>query len=439
MGMGVKSVGDLRYCCHASSSKEKGVLRDETGQIYNLHNHTFSSGRNSPVLKEVRAKMLAGERPSGCARCYSEEDVGIVSRRMGEKLDWPQVTEQKIKSMTQEDGSIDVTDFPLLYLDLRFGNKCNLSCRMCGPTESDRWYEAQSRIWETDRYQDGDRILQIYKDQSGKFKLKDNPYSWHDKPSFWEDIESHMASLQRIYLVGGEPLLIEGQFEFLQNCVEKGYASQITLEYNSNITALNEKILNLWKNFKKIEMGVSLDGIGPINDYIRYPSQWTHVSKQLERLDQVEGNYSIWWTSTVQIYNLLHLPEMMMWIIQQNYKRVNKSLVKKEILSPHPLYNPSFLSIQVFPPKSKEIIKNYFKEASDQAPSQIESLDFLSEDEKSRFLARYRKILEEYISVMMKQDLSALKEKFWHYTRRLDDIHGTSFKDVCPMTYDLMK
>lgn len=55
------------------------------------------------------------------------------------------------------------------------------------------------------------------------------------------------------------------------------------IEYNSNITYIPNKALDIWQHFEKICIGVSLDGINKINNYIRYPSKWEKAFNSLRK------------------------------------------------------------------------------------------------------------------------------------------------------------
>jgi len=441
IGLSVRSVGDLRYCCHAHKSPGKGLLKDNNGHPLTLKNHSIEEGLNSPQLKDVRKKMLAGDRPEGCIRCYQEESAGIFSRRQNEQLAWKEFNEELFQSHTEDDGSISTDVFPIRYLDLRFGNRCNLKCRMCGPTESDKWYELTPKVWDTNFFKEGDRKLEIIKNEKGQYGLRVDPYQWYESPKFWKNLETHLPKLQRIYLAGGEPLLIESQFDFLQLCIDRGYAKNITLEYNSNITALTSKILKIWSHFRKVEIGMSIDGVGDVNDYIRTGSSWPQIEKNLQTLDGADGTFKLWWASTIQIYNFLQLPEMMKWIVRQKFERINQSNIKREIFTPHPLSNPQFLSITTFSPASKLKIQEFFEDEKSEISEYVDGLELFEdteEDLKKRVKARFNEVLDNYIRIMNAQDTSHLKEKFWAYTNKLDEIHGSKFKDVAPVAHELM-
>lgn len=439
IGLAARSVGDLRFCCHAQKSPNQGLLKDSDGRILNLTKDTLAQGKNADLIKDVRLSMLKGEKHPSCQRCWEEEDAGFISRRQSEIREWKSegILKDRLEKVTQEDGSINESDAPLHYLDLRFGNKCNLSCKMCSPTESNQWYKYNYKIFSPE-FTDGGRKLEILKINENNFKLKEDPYQWHEDNHFWEDLKNYLPTIKRIYLAGGEPLLIEPHFSLLETCIEQGYAKNIILEYNSNITAVSERILNIWKHFRKIEVGISIDGVGKVNDYIRYPSQWNQVYQKLQMIDTAEGNIKLWWAATIQVLNMLHLPDMMLWNLEQNFQRVNKTPNTKMILTPHPLNNPKFLSIKMFPEKSKKKIMEIFDAAKKEGTEKIMAMSFYNENQKSEYTARYRNILDAHIYTMNSEDFSSYLDKFWGYINTLDELQGTSLKDTCPETYDLL-
>jgi hypothetical protein len=118
-----------------------------------------------------------------------------------------------------------------------------------------------------------------------------------------------------------------------------------------------------------------------------------------------------------------------MWKIQQNFKRINVDVKHKSVISPHPLHNPKFLNIKVFPKESKQWIESYFEEWKVRAETEIE-------DSLNR--KHFCKILDSYIKYMWADDYSDELEKFWHYTKTLDASRNENLKSVSPKTWELL-
>lgn len=429
MSLNVRNNGDVRVCCNSNVSLSQGLVSKDNGVNYNLGNDNIDDFRNAKIMKDIRLQMLKGEYHESCIRCKRETDSGMESRADWERMIWEnQITEESAKEITSADGSIDVAENPIRYMDLRFGNLCNLKCRMCGPTDSNMWYEDTVKLWGP-QYTDSGTKIKLIKNAKGKHQPDNDIYSWYENPLFWKDMESKIPEIQRLYIVGGEPLMIDQHYEFLQKCIDAGRASKIIIEYNTNITNIPERAWNIWKHFERVQIGMSVDAVGPINDYIRNPSKWRKIEETMRKLDNAEGEFKIWWAATIQAYNLIHLPETMMWKIQQNFKRINVDVKHKSVISPHPLHNPKFLNIKVFPKESKQWIENYFNEWKARADTEI--VDPLNRK-------HFCKILDTYIKYMWAEDYSSELEKFWHYTKTLDKSRNENLKSVSPKTWELL-
>ncbi len=440
LSVNVRNNGDLRVCCNANVGLDQGLVKKEDGTIYNLGTDGINDFRNGKIMKEIRTSMLKGEFHPSCIRCKREHEAGMDSRASWERSIWKKhLTEESARDITQEDGTIDTAKVPITYTDLRFGNLCNLKCRMCGPTDSNQWYDDQAKVWNVTSYKDAEKVIPLVKNSKGKFTADTNIYDWYNNPRFWKDLEDAIPTLERLYIVGGEPLMIDQHYEFLRKCINADRAKNIVVEYNSNITNIPQRAWDIWKNFRRIQVGMSVDAVGPINDYIRHPSKWWKISENMHKLDKAEGEYKIWWAATIQAYNMYNLPTMMRWKIAQNFNRVNKKVDWKPVISPHPLHNPDFLNVKIFPADSKKWIANYFEEQKVEAKEEIFAYDFLNEEEKKTNYKYFCKILDQYVKYMNADDYSHRLEKFWHYTNSLDKLRKESLKDVCPITFDLLK
>ena len=102
--------------------------------------------------------------------------------------------------------------------------------------DSSSWYEDYVKMWGTNKFTDTHGIVEMYKNNKGKFVAHD--YDWVKKDNFWENLKE-TEGMKHVYLVGGEPLIIEEHYDFLKYCVEKDYAKEMTLEYNTNLTNIN--------------------------------------------------------------------------------------------------------------------------------------------------------------------------------------------------------
>lgn len=416
----IRNNGDVRVCCQANQGPDRGLIRKDDGTVYNAANDDLIECRNAKKMRDIRLDMLNDRWHPDCIRCEREEKSGIRSRFTYEEELWSHYfTAEDAKRVTKSDGSINPDKVPVVYYDLRFGNICNLKCRSCGPTDSNAWYSDQVKLWG-DTYQDTAGEMKIIK-VDGKYQLENNIYNWYKSEKFWKHINNEIPNIQHVHMVGGEPLLIKQQFSFLERCIEAGYSNRIAIEHNSNIVNIPKRAWDLWKHFKVIKIGASIDGIGKVNDYIRYPSKWKAIERNLELLDKADGNFQLWIAITVQVYNIMHLPDIFKWKISKNFKRVNIA-DWQSIATLHPLHSPHFLNAKVLPPHAKEKIRDYFI-----------SCKF------SKHQREAKRLLDQYTKFMFQEDYSHLLDKFWTYTKKLDEIRNQKLQDYIPELYDLIK
>ena len=418
----VRNNGDIRVCCQANQGPDRGLMRKPDNTVYNAAYDNMTEARNSDKIKSIRVAMMNDKWHPDCIRCEREEASGIKSRLSYETEAWQTyITAEEAMAMTEVDGTIDTNKTPAVYYDFRFGNHCNLKCRSCGPTDSDAWYGDNVKLWG-DTYDDTAGKMKIIK-TDGKYNVENNIYEWYKDERFWQYLNNEMQNIKYVHMVGGEPLLIDQQFVFLERCVESGYSKNITIEYNSNITHIPQRALDIWKHFKEIRIGASIDGVGRVNEYIRYPSRWDNIMKNLKMLDEAEGNFKLWIAFTVQILNILHMPDFFQWKTEQQFKRVNPVNSWKPIATIHPLHSPLFLNAQILPMEVKTIIADKFNKAKFHSDYEVNA----------------KQLLDQYCAFMFREEQSHMMPKFWKYTDRLDEIRNQRLQDYIPDLYELIK
>lgn len=422
----IRNNGDFRVCCQANVSEDRGILQN-SGQTLSAHKSTISETRNSESLKEIRKTMLSGKWPSSCQRCKSEEESGLRSRRIYENQDWSKYfTPSQARNLTEDDGTINEQQTPLLFLDVRFGNKCNLKCRMCGPTDSDFWYQDQGDLWGP-TFKDTHGKVILKKNDHGLWRDPNRTYDWYSENEFfWKDLEAHSESLKKINIVGGEPLLIEQHYEFLEQMVHSRTARNTVLEYNTNLTVLPQKALDLWRYFQKVRIGVSVDGYGANNNYIRSPSKWEILVRNLKRLDQADGFFELWLSATVQILNVFEITDLIRWkLLESELKNFNKSR-RLPVITSHVLHKPEFLSLKSLPPQVKEDVEIHYSSFLDSLPSR---------EVPEEILLHTKSLLDGYIKFMKSKDSSSEFGQFLKYTRSLDKVRNESLEAGSPKLY----
>ena len=421
--------GDMRLCCNANSSgaggdHEIGLVKNETGRPANFGKETPMSAWNNEYMRSVRTTMLDGGIPKSCSKCFVEESKGVVSKRLWETGTWIEegIDVPELIQQTKEDGTVPEN---LVYLDLRLGHTCNLKCIMCSPHDSSKWVP------------DHKRVFPLFKDPEIKrqmdWKADEFDNKWHENPEFWEEMYRQIPNLKQVYFAGGEPLAIKEHKQFLEEIIRQGYADKILVRYNTNGLLIDDDTIELWKRFKKVKVGFSLDGTGERNRYIRYDSDWDTIVKNLHLLDNAPDNIQTSIATAIQIMNIKHLPDLARWKIEQKFKKINFENVTGGIeagggiINMHLLYIPTFLSIRCLPERDKEEVREKFRELGDWL------FDNYRKDDYYWAINPYGwKRWEAMLEFMDGDDHTYLLPAFKEYINTMDQERGTDFGKTFP-------
>jgi sulfatase maturation enzyme AslB (radical SAM superfamily) len=321
MHLATNASGSLRVCCNSTPGKNQ-ILRDN-GKPYHITDKDAVNFWNSQTLKTIRTQFLNNEKPDMCVRCFREEDIGIKSARQSWNDKWMFDYEESI-----------TPPLNIKYVDIRLGNLCNLKCRMCNPYASNQWVDEWHLIEKT--LPDMEKIFL-------------STMKWPDDDKVAENLLLFAKSIQEIYLTGGEPTLAISQYKLFDKLIELGLAKGISLKYNTNCTNLPKKLVDYWQHFKKVKINASIDAIGDLNRYIRYPTGWSLVEKNLLKFKELEqqGNFELQVHNTVQVYNILYIDKFLDYLSQNQIKNIYFNI----------LNHPEHLNIRALPLPLKEQAK----------------------------------------------------------------------------------
>jgi organic radical activating enzyme len=423
--------GDMRLCCSSNASgagadHTVGLVKMENGKPANFGRETPMEAWNNDYMKSVRTTMLNGEIPASCTKCFQEEKVGVVSKRIWETGTWhrddngvdiPYLIEQ-----TKADGTVPEE---LVYLDLRLGHTCNIKCVMCSPHDSSKWVIDHKKL--IPQLENPEVIRQMQWDKK-QFNNK-----WHEKDTFWEEMYAQIPNLKQVYFAGGEPLMIKEHKMFIEEIVRQGYQDKILLRYNSNGLLVDDDLIELWSKFKKVKFAVSMDASHGRDEYIRYPTDWKTVEKTLHMLDNTPDNIQTSLATAIQIFNIKHLPNFMKWKIKAGFKKLNEGTVPGGVqmggglVNMHLLYIPTFLSIQILPKEDKLDVERRFMEFKDWLWK-----NYRQDDDFWKHNPYGWKRWEAVLNHMNAEDNSHLLPGFKEYVNKLDAIRGVSAAEVFP-------
>ena len=426
----LRNNGDLRICCNTNSySPQRGIMTKEDGTPYNAGKDDWNEARNADILKEVRVSMMKGEWHPECTRCKKEEESGMRSRREYENDDWGKysgdISLEKMLPITEEDGTLDTSKQDIEFMDIRYGNFCNLKCRMCGPTDSHKWYDDFVKTTGRTHYKDTHETIQLTKNAKGKWHT--DQYDWfQDNDIYWDNFEKYAPDAKKLYIVGGEPLIIDEHQESLERLVASGKAGKIQLEYNTNLTMVPDRLVHLWEQFKQIRIGVSIDGIGDVFNYQRTPAKFDAVYANMMTLQNNERiNLKAWFAYTVTPMNVFHTADFMKWkLTESGLDKFNPITGPRPVITHHMCHSPKYYNVKVLPQYLKDQVAEHYQEHRDW----VLTTDF-SDKVKNNFI----KVLTGIETFMMSEDYSEeWLDHFVDQTVKLDEIRNQNILDIVP-------
>lgn len=247
--------GETHSCYHPSPHKiPVGLLATNPSALH-----------NTPIKKDERKQMIQGQQPKGCQYCWNIERLGpsyISDRHIRNTSIY---TPGRLQEIVDKGWDFDVKPE---YIEISFGNECQMSCIYCHPKASSAWYKEIQQHGPIDA---GDHRQDI--DWFTINKEEDNPYvaAWW---KWWPDVAPTLSILR---VTGGEPLLHTSTWRLL-DMIDADPQPHMELDINSNLsvkTVLINRLVEKYNNLqagnkiKWFELYTSLDTWGPRAEYIR--------------------------------------------------------------------------------------------------------------------------------------------------------------------------
>jgi MoaA/NifB/PqqE/SkfB family radical SAM enzyme len=302
---------------------------------------------NSEQMRTLRNQLLAGESPEHCSTCYYEESFGKLNGR--------------IRQLTK--SAVDVNNFALTLrssphynnfkyshdkegladmspvdLQVELGNTCNSACIMCSPGASSRLEQDYHKL---------------HKLNSSLF-FKPVAYdSWTKDPQLVDKFVNEIVKIPKlryIHFLGGETLYEESFYIICERLIEHDVAKNIIIGTTTNGTIYNERIQHFIKNFKQFHLGISIESVTELNDYVRWPGRINsilpNVDKFLKLRESSPGLY-ISLRITPNVFTIFEIDKLFVYMIE------NRVIAE----SCNILYEPAHLRMELIPDDIRAEVK----------------------------------------------------------------------------------
>ena len=249
---------------------------------------SFEEMEHSVWMKGIRDTMSEDKWPDECTRCQQSERV------KGESIRTNSITRHKLLHPIRKD---------YLIVGGVLDNVCNSACQSCNANLSTK---------------------------IGSLKSRDYPRV--DNYDVFQKLP--LDRVIELDVNGGEPTASKNYKKVLGELP----TNTKIVRMNTNGSRMIKEIEDVLKRNIMVIVTMSLDGIGSVHDYTRWPIKWTDYKKTVDAYKDLQEKYKLlqldFWT-TVSCLNIKNLPEII------NFAK-NKNI-------PHDwsfLHNPSVLNIK---------------------------------------------------------------------------------------------
>jgi hypothetical protein len=236
---------------------------------------TLDEHWNSDHMRDVRRRMMAGETLSECEVCNDKLLNTDVYRSY-----FNQLFGNKYQQVVEQTDATGYTTMQPVSWDYRFSNLCNFKCRMCGDMLSSAW-ESEQRQHNMINWQDP-------KNNWMKPEIKHQIESFQNtqiEAEFAAAVEDHR--IEEVYWVGGEPLMYEQHWRYMQRIIELGDGPNVYARYNTNLSRVRYRGIDLYSDIlcrlRDWQICASIDGTERIGEYIRTGLNYTEWLENFKR------------------------------------------------------------------------------------------------------------------------------------------------------------
>jgi len=335
--------GELMPCSWAQEGYGPNIKNVKLADYF-VHDKTLNKMRKEMTTPgsdlETCKKM--------CKNClYQEEKYGRSRRQASLKIQsndigiWPGIS--KAVQTFKDTGKGRITERIFEVQVKAFGNKCNLDCYMCVP------YDSSTRLKTI-------HSTELQKENIFSEYAKTPIESFRDErlENIIDQIVDVAPYIRNLKFIGGEPLVMKQFYQLLEKIVATGYAKDMFVKYQTNMTVLELEKIKLTKfipEFELFEFTVSVDGVGKWNDYIRRRSSWDNITGNIDTVLKYP-NVKVNINGTISFLSVLRFYELINWFERNGdrLEQVNWSNIR----------GPAKLCANVLPlPLKQKLIPKY--------------------------------------------------------------------------------
>jgi len=269
---------------------------------------TLEQHWNSEHMQSVRRRMMAGETLPECDVCNSK----LLNTSVYRDYFW-HLFQHKLQEVYATTDASGATTMQPVSWDYRFSNLCNFKCRTCGDMLSSSWETEQKTHNMVDKTNSKNNwMVPEIRRQITEFQ------DTQIESEFASAVEQHR--IEEVYWVGGEPLMYEQHWRYMQRIVELNDGGRVYARYNTNLSRVDYRGINLYRDIldhvRDWQICASLDGTGAIGEYIRTGLDYQQFCQNFEaglmhqkNRRQMRLDFTLTLPGMLEVDNIQHLAQ----------------------------------------------------------------------------------------------------------------------------------
>jgi len=358
--------GNVRPCC-------AWELHD-TDISYNINTQPLHGYFASDMYQQLITAMQKNQYGLGCRDCHLEEINHM-----------PEGTREVGFSKYTNQQSFEIFD-----MEIKFGNLCNQGCVMCSPMNSS--VIAEERL----RHNIRTDSVTWHHEQEVKSGILHTPWYLNDD-RLAEVAELAAQCRGQVKFRGGEPTVNNHLQNFLARLSDIN--TDLNIFINTNGLTFTKKLQQQLMKFDRVHLEVSIDGYGAVNDYVRWPSNWTKLNDNVDHMIAMP-NTKLTVSTTVHTLNVGHMQPLCEWVATKNIDSMVANVV----------WGPEYLRPCLADPQH---IQNYIDTAQHFNTDQFD----------------IAKVIPTFSTNWSQQEMTEYRQKLLLYLDQIDKARGIKWQD----------
>ena len=234
--------------------------------------------------------MLQGQRPSSCQKCWNLEDAGIKSHRQNKNGSLDIFSNAKLEQLVEE---CKRGENKIIHYTISSSNTCNAACTTCTGGSSSTW----------------NNLL-----KKNNLSTQKNWQVLPEQTTDWIDY----TTAESIAFLGGESFLSGTNFYILEQLIAHNNTDCLVSFTTNGSFKLSKHQKEILLKCQNLNFNVSIDGIGPVFEYLRWPLKWSDIENNIAWCST--NNIDVSAVYTLSNVNLLYHTETTKWFRDCNIK-----------------------------------------------------------------------------------------------------------------------